>query len=64
MTGSARIMSDHDDGLVKLFVEPFEQIKYLLGGLGIEIARRLISYYKRRVGYNGPRDRNSLFLTP
>src|SRR5438309_11376588 len=38
VTRRARVVSDHDDSLVKLFVEPLDQIENFFSGLCVEIA--------------------------
>src|SRR2546422_433402 len=51
VTGSARVVSNHDDRFVKLFIEPLDQIENLFSGLRIEVAGRLVGYKQGRISY-------------
>src|SRR3989442_1572881 len=53
---------DHDHGLALLPDQPVEEAQDLGGGIGVEIARRLISQDERRVVRERPRDGQSLLL--
>src|SRR5436190_1669988 len=63
MTRRSRVVSDHDDSLVKLFVEPLEQIENLFGGLRVEISGRFVGYKQGRISHNSSRDGDSLLLS-
>ena len=58
-----RIVRDHHDGLVELFVEPLEQIERLLRVPGVEIARRLVGNQDAGIGDDGAGNGHSLLLT-
>ena len=57
-----RIVRDHDDGLAHFNIELLQHIKYIAGGLFIEIARRFIAHQNRRVSHDRARNRNALLL--
>src|SRR5512134_52572 len=45
-----RIVSDHDDGLAELVVQPVHEVEHLRGGRAVEIAGGLVRHEQRRVG--------------
>lgn len=49
MAGGARVMRDHNDGLVIIAVEPAQDIEHFIGGARIEVASRLIGHNQRGV---------------
>ena len=60
--GRVRIVRHHDDRLAVLAVERLQQVEDLVAGLAIEIAGRLVAEQQRRVGDDGARDADALFL--
>ena len=60
--GRVRIVRHHDDRLAVLAVERLQQVEDLVAGLAVEIARRLVAEQQRRVGDDGARDADALFL--
>src|SRR5438105_4526045 len=60
--GGVRVVRHHHDGLLELPIEPLEQRQHLLGGLAVEVPRRLVGHEDRRIGGDGPRDRDPLLL--
>src|SRR5258708_364882 len=55
VTRGARIVSDHDDCLVELFVEPLDQIEDLFRGLRIKITGRLVGDQQGGIGHDRSR---------
>lgn len=42
VTGSDRVMRDHEDGLTEVVYDPLHELEHLRAGTGIEVARRFI----------------------
>ena len=61
--GGAGIVRHHDDGLLELAVQRLEQVQDLFGALRVEVARRLVGHEDRRIGDDGPCDRDALLLS-
>jgi hypothetical protein len=57
-----RIVRDHDDGFAVITIESLQQIKNLVTGFAIEIARRLVTEKECRIRHNRAGNPDSLFL--
>ena len=62
--GRFRIVRDHHHRLAVLPVEHLQQGQDLGRRPAIEVARRLVTDEERRVGHDGPGDRDTLLLAP
>ena len=58
----AAIVGDHDDGLIDLAVEAFQQLQNVLGGYAVEVAGGFVGDQDHRVGDDGAGDGDSLLL--
>jgi hypothetical protein len=60
--GRVGVVRDHDDGLAELVGRPAQELEQIGGGLGIQVAGRLVGEDDRRLVDEGPGDRNALLL--
>src|SRR5688500_2453657 len=58
----ARIMGHHKYGFIELPIEPMHELEDFLGGSLVEIAGGFVGDQNRRIGNDGARDRDPLFL--
>ena len=56
------LVGDNDDGDAGLFVDLFQQVQDLLGGLGIQGTGRFVAEQDRRIACQGPGNGHSLLL--
>ena len=61
--GGVWVVSDHNDGLIVLGIEPFEQIQYLPASVDVEISGRLVGQEQAGFVYQGAGNCGSLLLS-
>src|SRR2546427_2707012 len=62
LLGRVRVVRHHDDRLVEFVVQALQQPQDLLGGLLVELSRRLVEQDERGIGNDRPRDGDALLL--
>ena len=60
--GGARIVGHHQDGLARLAVQRLEKVEHRIARLAVEVAGRLVAQQEQRIGDDGARDADPLFL--
>ena len=61
--GGPRIVRHHHDRLAEFLVERLHQVENLFRALAVEVTSRLVGHQHRRVGHDGARDGDTLFLS-
>src|SRR5579864_6427519 len=62
VSGSFRIVSDHDDGLPELLIQLAQHRQYIIRILGVQISGGLVSEQNFRLVDNGARDGHTLLF--
>ena len=60
--GRVRVVRHHDDRLAVIAVERLQQVEDLVARLAVEVAGGLVAQQQRRIGHDGARDADALFL--